>query len=140
MIEFASSRRSIPYPGPKLHQTRELHSTSSVNFAQPDDVIRRRLVQSKTEWMVVLPHLTCYVVPPSQLPGETVSVCFEDTTTNSAGRFCCEELEFAIGVVWLHQACGVHISKASPVQCSPFVVGRYKKSGLHVANNEFYSK
>ena len=34
-----SSRRALPYPGPKLHQTRELHhSTSSVMLAMPSNV------------------------------------------------------------------------------------------------------
>ena len=28
---------------------------------------------------------------------------------NSAERFCCKELDFGSGVVWLHRACGVHL-------------------------------
>ena len=57
---------------------------------------------------VVLPHLSCHVVPPPQLIGKTLP-CASKTKANSAERFCCEELDFGIGVVWLHQACGVHL-------------------------------
>ena len=73
-------------------------------LAVPDDVIRDRLVRSKTEWMFVLPHFSCHVVPPSQFIGKTVSVCVENKTTNSAECFCHKELDFGIGVIKLHQA------------------------------------
>ena len=60
-----SSRQALPYPGPKLHQTRKLrHSTSSVMLAMPSNAIRGRLVHSKTKWRFILPHLSCHVVPP----------------------------------------------------------------------------
>ena len=46
----------------------EFHdSTSSAMFALPSDVVRSRLVHSEAEWRFVLPHLSRYAVPPSQL-------------------------------------------------------------------------
>ena len=108
--------------------------------------ITSRLVESETEWRFVLPHLSRHIVPPSQLIGETVSVCDKDKTTNSLERFRCEELDFGIGVICLHQACWVHLDpleidgSCSPVQCSPFVVGRCNKSGRYWASNELLVK
>ena len=89
-----SSKQALPYPGPRLHQTRELHhSTSSVMLAMPSNVIRHRLVHSKTKWRFILPHLSYHVVPPFQLIGKMVSVRAENKTTNSVKRFCLEELD-----------------------------------------------
>ena len=83
-------------------------SASSVMFALPSDINRGRFVQSEAEWRFILPHLSCHTVPFSRFIGNTVSVCIEDKTTNSMKRFSREELDFGIGVVWLHRACEVH--------------------------------
>ena len=58
-----------------------------------------RHVQSEAERKIVLPHLSCHIVPPSQLIGKKISVCIEDKTNNSVKRFCREELDFDIEVV-----------------------------------------
>ena len=63
-------------------------------LALPNDVIRDDLVQSEAEWRFVLPHLSCHAVASSQFIGNTVSVCIEDKTTDSAKRFFREELDF----------------------------------------------
>ena len=103
VFKEASSRQALPYPGPKLHQTRKLHSsTSSVMLATKGNLVRSCHVQSKTEWMIVLPHFSCHVVPPSQYIGKTVSVCVENKTTVSAEYFCRKELDFGIEVIGLH--------------------------------------
>ena len=106
----------------------ELHdSACSVVPAVPGNFIRGRLVQSEAEWRFVLPHLSCHVVPPSQLIGKTVSVRVKDKTTNSAERFCRKELDFGIGVgthsrsiVFAPMASAILI--ASPVQCTHLVL------------------
>ena len=63
-----SSRQALPYPGPRLHQTRERHlSTSSVMLAMPSNIIRHRLVHGKTKRRFILPHFSYHVVLPSLL-------------------------------------------------------------------------
>ena len=70
------------------------------------------------------------------------------STPRSASR--CKELDFGNGVVW--RCIWTHsrsmnfapiaspILITSPVQCSPFVVGRCNRSGRYVANSEFWVK
>ena len=92
---------------PYLGQVLEVYDfVSIVILTIPYNFIRSRHVQSETEWRFVLPHLSCYVVPPAQLVSKN-SEGIEEKTTNAEERFCCKELDFGIGIVWLHQACGV---------------------------------
>ena len=116
-------------------------------IAMPHNFVRSRLVESETEWRFVPPHLFRHVIPPSQLIGKAVPECVEDETTNSADCLCCEELDFDIWVVWLHQISRVHLDPleinglwtvliALLVQCSPLVVGKSNKSGRNWASNE----
>ena len=78
-------------------------------LAMPRKFRQSRLVVSETEWNFVPPNLFRHVVPPFQLIGKAVFECIEDETTNSAECLCCEELEFDIWVVWLHQLSRVHL-------------------------------
>ena len=50
-------------------------------------------------WRFVLPHLSRHLAWPTQFIGNTVSVCVEDKTTNSAECFYIKELDFGIRVV-----------------------------------------
>ena len=103
----ASLRRELHTFGKCCARLVELHdATFNVMLAMRGNFIRRRPVQSETEWRCVLPHLSCHVVPPAQLVSKKVSEGIED---NSAERFCCKELDFGTGVVSLHQACGMHL-------------------------------
>ena len=43
---------------------------------------------SSAMFVLVLPHLSRYIVLHSQLIGKAISVCNEDKTTNSAECFC----------------------------------------------------
>ena len=65
-------------------------SASSAMLALPNDVTSDRLV-------------SCHEIPPCQFIGETVSVCVENKTTNSAECFDHKELDFGIKDVGLHQ-------------------------------------
>ena len=56
----------------------ELHNaTSSAMLALPIEVVRGRLEHSEAKLRCVLPHLSCHIVLPSQLIGNTASVCVE---------------------------------------------------------------
>ena len=75
-------------------------------LAMPGNFVRSRPVQSETEWRFVLPHLSHHTVSPSQFFGKTVSVkCF-----------CRDELDLGMGVVGLHQACGMHLDTLDNIQ------------------------
>ena len=117
----------------------ELHDfASSVMLALPGDIIRDRLVRSKTEWLFVLPHLSCHVVPPSQFNGKTVSVCVENKTTDSAEVFFHKELDFGIGgshcVLRNLYAHGVLHNESEPIVNPPC---RNLRAAAHSLSTEF---
>mmetsp|Transcript_63371 Transcript_63371/g.167933 ORF Transcript_63371/g.167933 Transcript_63371/m.167933 type:complete len:206 (-) Transcript_63371:541-1158(-) len=79
-------------------------------FAVPSDFVRGSLVQSEAEWWFVLPHLPCHVVSPTQFVCETIPKCVEHEAAHSTKRLCCEELNLGIRIVWLDQACRMHLN------------------------------
>jgi len=83
----------------------------------PDDLIRRSLVQAKTERWLVLPHLACDIISAAQLIGEALAIRVEHKTPDTAQSLCGQELDLGIWIVWLHQTGRVHLN---PLQVDRF--------------------
>ena len=99
----------IPYPGQVLRQTRrtscfcvQRNACNAMQFHQKPPCSERDGMEVCCSTSLLSRS------PPARLVSKN-SEGIEDKTTNSAERFCCKELDIGIGVVWLHQACGMRL-------------------------------
>ena len=105
-------------PQPCLHQQALQEKLSSLYRPRrtwhmlrlPRNFVRSRLVESEAGRRFILSHLSRHIFPPSQFIGETISEGVVDKTTDTAEHLCCEELDLGIWVVWLLQACEMHLN------------------------------
>merc|ERR1719272_1779599 len=98
------------------------NATASVVLGVPKDLCRCGSVQAKTERWLVLPHLASDIITTSKLICEALAILVEDKTSNTTQSLCSQELDLGIGIIGLHEACGVHLD--------PLKVNGYCADGL----------
>merc|ERR1719272_855192 len=100
-----------------LHDT-----TASVVLGVPKDLCSCGTVQAETERWLVLPHLASDIITTSKLICKALAILIEDKTSNTTQSLCSQELDLSIGIIGLHEACGVHLH--------PLKVNGYCADGL----------
>mmetsp|Transcript_51518 Transcript_51518/g.84392 ORF Transcript_51518/g.84392 Transcript_51518/m.84392 type:complete len:376 (-) Transcript_51518:12-1139(-) len=85
------------------------HTTSRVVLAMPNDLIAGGLVQDQSEGRLGLPHFPGDIVSSAQLVTEALAFRVDHQATHAAQGLGRQELDLGLGVIGLHQACGVNL-------------------------------
>mmetsp|Transcript_14318 Transcript_14318/g.44831 ORF Transcript_14318/g.44831 Transcript_14318/m.44831 type:complete len:363 (-) Transcript_14318:328-1416(-) len=138
MHGFKLGQRNAEMPRQALASLETTHEAApNVELALLLRLVRSGFVQHQREGRPALPHLTCDVVVPAKLVHKAVAVAIEQQTPHTAEHLRGQELDLGLGIVWLHEACGVHLhtvkvdgpgtcglTKPYAVACATFAVRR----------------
>merc|ERR1719221_1503679 len=97
----------------------------------PHDLVRGSFVEQVTEWRLVLPHLASDVASAAK---NFTLASGSSGFTRPVGCTCTHSKSTLLAPT------ASPILIASPVQCSPFVVGKCNKSGRYFARRESLPK